>query len=86
MDAKLYDLNICEHFLVMIKNEDGSDVNEDGDFIGRRINLQHQLVAPLTNDSTRSLCLVTGVVHLAATATLTGQIKESGSESGSCMV
>ncbi|XP_025094681.1 gasdermin-E-like isoform X2 [Pomacea canaliculata] len=51
----------------------------------RRINLQHQLVAPLTNDSTRSLCLVTGVVHLAATATLTGQIKESGSESGSCM-
>lgn len=32
MDAKLYDLNICEHFLVMIKNEESSDVNEDGDF------------------------------------------------------
>lgn len=48
--------------------------------MSRCINLKHPLVAPLLNDSSKTLCLVTGVVRLVKDATITGKSNEKGSE------
>lgn len=46
----------------------------------RKINLKHDLVSPFLNDSSKTLCLVTGVVRLAKEASISGKCSVKGSE------
>ncbi|XP_076454756.1 pejvakin-like [Babylonia areolata] len=84
---ELLDVDFDASRTVTVKSTLGELSKEEVDLQGfidatrnRTLDLKHQLVAPLLDDSSKTLCLVTGVVRLTKEASIVGKKSCKGSE------